>query len=443
MPLRKFKIHRLAVKPPIGGLTAKLALLAIFTVCFWSFANSASASAIDEINKNIKKTENLMKQNQEEIDKLKKEIENTTKETTTLKSKIKNLEATGKKLAADIKLTKNQIQSTKLNIEKLNLQIGQKAEGITEKKNSLGEFVRAINEAESANVLEVILSEDVFSDFFSNIDRMDNFQKEIKSNLTGLKEDKADLEEKKKEREVYKKNTEKLNGQYADQKELVDINKTKTNKVLGETKNKEAIYKNLLADRIAKQKAFEDEIREFENQIRLEIDPGALPKSGSGVLKWPLSVIKITQYFGNTVFATANPIIYNGGGHNGVDFRAAIGTPVIASKEGVVAGVGNTDQSCNGVSYGKWALIKHTNNLSTLYAHLSIIKVSGGQHVETGQLVGYSGDTGYATGPHLHFEVYASEGVEVKSYKSQICGTNMIRPMKIKNNALLNPLSYL
>ena len=115
----------------------------------------------------------------------------------------------------------------------------------------------------------------------------------------------------------------------------------------------------------------------------------------------------------------------------------------MASKEGVVAGVGNTDQSCNGVSYGKWALIKHTNNLSTLYAHLSIIKVSGGQQVETGQLVGYSGDTGYATGPHLHFGVFASEGIEIKSYKSKICGTNMILPVKTKNNAYLNPLSYL
>ena len=443
MPLRKFKIRQVAVKPPLGGLTAKLASLAIFAVVYLLFANFVYASAIDDLKKKIEDRNTQIKQVQEEIEKYQKEIENTGKETVTLKSKIKNLETTGKKLAADIKLTQNQIQSTKLNIEKLNLQIGLKTEGITEKKNSLGEFVRAINEAESANVLEVIISAEAFSDFFSNIDAMDNFQKEIKSNLAGLKEDKADLEEKKKEREVYKKNTEKLNGQYVDQKELVDINKTKTNKVLSETKNKETVYKKLLADRIAKQKAFEDEIREFEDQIRLEIDPGALPKVGLGVLKWPLASVKITQYFGNTAFATANPIVYNGGGHNGIDFRAAIGTPIMASKEGVVAGVGNTDQSCNGVSYGKWVLIKHPNNLSTLYAHLSIIKVSGGQQVETGQLVGYSGDTGYATGPHLHFGVFASEGIEIKSYKSKICGTNMILPVKTKNNAYLNPLSYL
>ena len=72
MPLRKFKIHHLAVKPPSGGLTAKLALLAIWAICFLSFANLTQASTIDDLNKNIEKTKSLMKQNQEEIEKYQK-----------------------------------------------------------------------------------------------------------------------------------------------------------------------------------------------------------------------------------------------------------------------------------------------------------------------------------------------------------------------------------
>ena len=178
MPLGKFKIYCVAL---------------FFVAGYFSFFGFVYASTIDELNKSIEDRKSRIKQVQEEIEKYQKEIENTGKETTSLKSKIKNLEATGKKLAADIKLTQNQIQSAKFNIEKLNLQIGLKAEGIVEKKDSLGEFVRAINEAESASVLEVIISEDVFSDFFSNIDRMDTFQKEINSNLADLKEDKIDL----------------------------------------------------------------------------------------------------------------------------------------------------------------------------------------------------------------------------------------------------------
>ena len=95
-----------------------------------------------------------------------------------------------------------------------------------------------------------------------------------------------------------------------------------------------------MADRIAKQKAFEDEIRDFEDQIKLEIDKTALPKTGFGVLKWPLEDISlkscwnggskakncVTQFFGNTDFATKNPQIYNWrkGGHPGIDFRASL-----------------------------------------------------------------------------------------------------------------------
>ena len=58
MPLRKFKIRHLAVKPPSGGLTAKFALLAIWAICFWSFANLTQASAIDDLNKKIEERKN-------------------------------------------------------------------------------------------------------------------------------------------------------------------------------------------------------------------------------------------------------------------------------------------------------------------------------------------------------------------------------------------------
>ena len=96
-----------------------------------------------------------------------------------------------------------------------------------------------------------------------------------------MKEDKVDLEEKRK-KEKFTKKYGKIKRPICRPKGLVDMNKSKTNKILSETKNKEANYKNLLAERIAKQKAFEDEIKEFEDQIRLEIDPSALPKAGSG-----------------------------------------------------------------------------------------------------------------------------------------------------------------
>jgi murein DD-endopeptidase MepM/ murein hydrolase activator NlpD len=97
------------------------------------------------------------------------------------------------------------------------------------------------------------------------------------------------------------------------------------------------------------------------------------------VLAWPVDEPYITQYFGNTAFATQNPQVYGGKGHNAVDLRASPGTPIKAARGGVVKGTGNTDLTCPGASYGKWIFIEHDNGLSTIYAHLSTQLVSQGQ----------------------------------------------------------------
>jgi murein DD-endopeptidase MepM/ murein hydrolase activator NlpD len=129
-------------------------------------------------------------------------------------------------------------------------------------------------------------------------------------------------------------------------------------------------------------------------------------------------------------------------GHNGIDLAASVGTSIKAALSGTVQGTGNTDAACAGASYGKWILIRHANGLSTLYAHLSSIQVSSGQSVSTGDLIGLSGNTGYSTGPHLHFAVYASKAVSIISRESKACGTTMTLPVS-PQNGYLNPLSFL
>jgi murein DD-endopeptidase MepM/ murein hydrolase activator NlpD len=180
----------------------------------------------------------------------------------------------------------------------------------------------------------------------------------------------------------------------------------------------------------------------YESELHLLVDASLLPKVGSGVLAWPLSSVKITQYFGNTTFSTANPQVYNGRGHTGIDLRASIGTPVKSAGEGVISGVGNTDIVRGCYSYGKWILIKHPNGLSTLYGHLSLQSVSVGQAVSSGDVIGYSGNTGYSTGPHLHFGVYATQGVKVQRFENSVNCKGAVVPVA-DFKAYLNPLSYL
>jgi murein DD-endopeptidase MepM/ murein hydrolase activator NlpD len=106
-------------------------------------------------------------------------------------------------------------------------------------------------------------------------------------------------------------------------------------------------------------------------------------------------------YFGNPVpGAVLTQRIH---GWNGIDLGAARGTPIYAAADGLVI-VSRNNGAWNG-GYGNYAVISHPKGTQTLYSHMSRSIVSVGQSVARGQLIGYVGATGQATGAHLHFEV--------------------------------------
>lgn len=99
---------------------------------------------------------------------------------------------------------------------------------------------------------------------------------------------------------------------------------------------------------------------------------------------------------------TSTPITqaYGHNGHPGIDYGAQLGTAVTSIKAGVVSIIGNEPSG-----YGNWVEVKHEDGTATRYGHLKSIKVTRGQKVKAGEVLGYSGSTGKSTGPHLHFEV--------------------------------------
>jgi len=231
-----------------------------------------------------------------------------------------------------------------------------------------------------------------------------------------------------------------LSRQIEDQKRLADQKRVEQNKLLSETKNKESNYQKLLAERQAKKKQFEREVGDFEAQLRAEIDPSSIPKAGTKALAYPIDPVLVTQHFGKTADAKR---LYASGTHNGIDFRAAPGTPIKASASGIILGTGDTDLACRGASYGRWVLIGHSNGLATLYGHLDLIKAAEGQAVVVGDTIGYSGTTGYATGPHLHFTVYAKSAVQISKLPSKSCPGAVFRIPVAATNAYLDPEAYL
>jgi len=86
--------------------------------------------------------------------------------------------------------------------------------------------------------------------------------------------------------------------------------------------------------------------------------------------------------------------------HTGIDLIANVGTPVSAAMDGIVSETGNDRM------YGKYIIIRHNNFYHTLYAHLASVSVNQGDHVTHGDTIGNVGNTGYSTGPHLHFGVF-------------------------------------
>lgn len=117
-----------------------------------------------------------------------------------------------------------------------------------------------------------------------------------------------------------------------------------------------------------------------------------------GTFRSPLPLARVTSRFNPK---RMHPVLHVVMPHNGVDFGASSGTPVFASAQGTVHTAGD------GGPCGNMVQIEHTNGLTTAYCHLSKFApgLHPGQHVEARQLVGFVGQTGRATGPHLHFAV--------------------------------------
>jgi murein DD-endopeptidase MepM/ murein hydrolase activator NlpD len=184
----------------------------------------------------------------------------------------------------------------------------------------------------------------------------------------------------------------------------------------------------------------EKEISDYESTLRFRLDPTSIPPRGTKVFSSPLDDMLVTQNFGKT---SGSGRLYASGLHNGTDFRARTPLRVMAMQSGVVAGVGDTDVTCPGASFGKWVLIRYNNGLASVYGHLSLVKTSTGKVVNAGDVVGYSGNTGYSMAPHLHVSVYASAGVSVESRPSKSCSGRTYTLPLAAFNAYLDPMDYL
>lgn len=225
--------------------------------------------------------------------------------------------------------------------------------------------------------------EDMIEELDNEITHLEEDKAELEKEKAELESKMAELEAEKSELEVYKE------GQYNELYKLAAENETLSGKVQGLKYKVDATNEEI-----------EQANRDVEEIIRQKqaANSSQTVYSSDG-FRWPLSASQqlITTYFGYDSWRSGN--------HYGIDVgNAGIGgSPIYAAQSGTVITAYN-DGGWHG-GYGNYVVVDHGGGLSTLYAHCVSTAVYEGQVVSKGDVIGYVGQTGWATGNHLHFEV--------------------------------------
>jgi murein DD-endopeptidase MepM/ murein hydrolase activator NlpD len=373
-----------------------------------------------------------------ELDAIKTQIGETQEKLDVLGNQSDTLERQLSSIDYELNQINLGIRSSEVSIEKLGLEIDAldarlvttKSE-IGDKRGAIAELIRELNETDRQGMLFQVLQGKSLADTILELKTIQDFQDSLSVNVAELNDLVGQIDSNIRE-SVEKKNELKVEQQtLLARQDIAKDTRAGRQELLNATKNQEKIYQSQLAKLEAQRAATEKEIGEYEESLRVKINPAALPVKRSGVLQFPVPGGTITQGYGRTSFAIRT---YSDQWHNGIDIGRYLGAQIVAAEDGEVVAVGNQDLYCPKVGYGNYIVIRHDNNLVTLYGHLSRYVVQKGQRVSRGQLIGYMGKTGWSTGPHLHFTVFSAATYILRA--SKYCG-----PFPVGGD--INPLSYL
>lgn len=437
----------------------RYAVLRALLLCLLLSASSVHADTSDDIKARIEAQQLKIKALEKEISQYESKLLEIGTNKSTLTSEITRIDTSRKKIGTDIKVTQDKVTQANLEVERLTNEISTKSTKIERGRRGIESALRTLAKSDDVTLIEQFYTSDGIVGFWRATDSLITLQTTLHDTALDLALQKAELTDTRADVSDKKVQLSSLAVQLKGQKTILDQNRSEQAQLLDQTKQSEANFQKLLKEKQAARLQFEQELNQFESQLKYSLDPTSLPIAGRGVLVWPIddgymsrcltrestfkNLFCITQYFGQTAFARSGA--YNGNQHNGVDFSTPTGTKIISAAAGIVEATGNTDLYRGCYSYGKWVLVRHSMGLTTLYAHLSYISVSQGDAVPTGGLLGYSGKTGYATGPHLHFTLFASDGVklvklgDVKAKTNCANATIPIAP----TSAYLDPMTYL
>lgn len=287
--------------------------------------------------------------------------------------------------------------------------------------------VRAMEESGGYNILALFAGAESFGELLTAIDDMGEIMesdKRLEKEYVAAREETEDIKaEYEQVREEYGEKQDELRVEQARIEEDIQEAQETLNSLESEIQKAIEAYEAAEAEEAAAASTILAMIQQYNEQKRQEaannpsgggdngggnsggdtggLNPGGA--SGTGSFIWPVPCsTRVTSRFGNRIDPFTGETRY----HSGIDIDGFgnAGNSIVAADGGQVI-----TASYDG-GYGNYVVIDHGNSTQTLYAHMSGMAVSKGDWVEQGQVVGYLGDTGRATGVHCHFEVFVNGG---------------------------------
>lgn len=382
-----------------------LSLMLVFSSAFTAQAKTSSQSKLDKINQNIKEAQKELDSLDDQVADKKAYSDALMKKIDLLQDKLDALESNRDDLQSEIDAVQKRIDETQADINQAEKEIEKKEQEFDGVYEEYCQRLRAMYISGNVSMLEVLLESGDISSILTRAEMVKSVSEQDSATLDDLM---TKMEEINKEREELANNKiqlgkdkDSLNSRKQELQKSIDEYNSSKAELNAEVEECNAALASL-DDKRSEVKETIDTNQEQKRQIEAEIN-NALSGSGSnkpgsgnynpgtGQLAYPTSYRQISAGY---------PNYSNGSYHGGVDWPCPTGTAVHAADSGVVVIAKKLTYS-----YGQYILIDHGNGLSTLYAHNSSLVVGVGDKVSKGQIIAYSGESGNATGPHVHFEV--------------------------------------
>jgi len=393
----------------------------ILLLAFLLFSSVGFFFSFAEGNKEIENSQKTISNNQQKI----KELQNTRSE---LQSKmeqlnsmkqdtaryIQELDQQQSTLKNEIEVLNGEITNTEQRIQEAQINLEKAEEMLSQQKESMALRIKFIYEADKGGVLETLLQSSNLAELLNNVeyiqqiskadrDKLEDFHElydEVMERKTALETEKVLLSEQKSSLEQNLADSEQLSKNKTAQIEQFEKQISTANQKVNELNQDVEGLKAAIKAEENKIAAIEAELKRKEEEARRKAKENnkeyKIRSIGELSFQWPVpSSSRVTSTFGDR----EAPVEGASTSHKGIDIGAEEGCSIKAAESGTVV-ISTYSQSA-----GNYVMISHGGGVYTVYMHMSEINVSEDQEVSKGETIGTVGNTGYSTGPHLHFGI--------------------------------------